>query len=349
MTTASLGESGVPMTMHESPIPDAAAAPPADDGTTLFHSQPWRRAVEEAFGVEIRRFSPISEPGGFAYFSVIDDLRGRRVISTPFSDFCDPCLGPVGWREFAGHLRSFDAPVTVRPFRNLVAANDDSFERRDELLWHSIDLEPGFDHLWDGLKSKVRTAIRRAPKAGITFRVSSRLADLEAFHAMHVELRRSKYGLLAQPFSFFDALRDGFGDDLAVILAEEDGEPVAAMVYLAWNGVWYYKFSASVARNYRPNAALLIEACREGVERGLSLVDMGRSDIDQPGLLSFKRQFATEELPLTTLHWQPPGHANPSGAEATSALGQLTELLTRPDVPHDVTARGGDLLYRYFA
>ena len=335
------------MTIHETvdAVPSAAPRPHA----TLFHSEPWRRAVEEAFGVEILRFHPRSEPDGFAYYSVITDLRGERVVSTPFSDFCDPMLGPAGWAEFADHLRSFEAPVTVRPFRNLAATSDDSFERRHELLWHSVDLEPGFEHLWDGLKSKVRTAIRRAPKAGITFRSSSRLADLEAFYAMHVELRRSKYGLLAQPFSFFAALHDGFGDDLSVILAEEDGEPIAAMVYLAWNGVWYYKFSTSVARNYRPNAALLIEACREGVERGLSSVDMGRSDIDQPGLVAFKQQFASEEVPLTTLHWQPAGHADPAGADASATLGQLTALLTSPEVPADVSARAGDLLYRYFA
>lgn len=341
------------MTLHDTHTmlldDDGPAVVAAAADESLFHGEPWRQAVETAFGVEIHRFTPRCEPSGFAYYSVVDDLRGKRVISTPFSDFCDPCLGPAGWSEFADHLRSFDAPVTVRPFRNLAATSDESFERRYELLWHSIDLEPGFDHLWDGLKSKLRTAIRRAPKEGITFRVSSKLSDLEAFYAMHVELRRSKYGLLAQPFTFFASLYDSLGDDLAVILAEEDGEPVAAMVYLAWNGVWYYKFSASVARNYRPNAALLIEACREGADRGLSLVDMGRSDIDQPGLVSFKQQFATDEVPLTTLHWQPAGHTDAAGENASATLGHLTTLLTRPDVPSDVTAQAGELLYRYFS
>ena len=42
--------------------------------------------------------------------------------------------------------------------------------------------------------------------------------------------------------------------------------PVAAMVYIAWNGVWYYKFSASYPRCYRPNAAMIIEACRDTEE-----------------------------------------------------------------------------------
>lgn len=320
---------------------------------TLFHSEPWRRAVEETFQLRIEEFVPRGEPDGSAYYSVVSDIRGDRVVCTPFSDACDPLLGSVGWGEFAGHLRSMGLPITVRPFRCVPAINDASFERRSELLWHGIDLRGGPDQVWDGLKSKVRTAIRRAPKEGISFRESSRLADLETFHRMHVELRKAKYRLLAQPFRFFAALHDGFGDDLLVITAEDESGPVASMVYLAWNGVWYYKFSASLPRGYRPNAAMIVEACRHGAERGLDLVDLGRSDVDQPGLISFKRQFASDERPLTTLHWRPERPVDRPGPGVGDAvddlLGAVTALLTAPDVPNDVTAAGGDLLYRYFA
>ncbi|MDH3679949.1 MAG: GNAT family N-acetyltransferase [Acidimicrobiia bacterium] len=319
------------------------------DEPTLFHSEPWRRAVEATFGVRIDEFVPTSEPAGIAYYSLLSDVRGERIVCTPFSDVCDPLLGPVGWREFADHLQSMELPITIRPFRCQPAITDHSFERRHELLWHGIDLREGHEPVWDGLRSKVRTAIRRAPKQGITLRASSRLDDLKTFHAMHVELRKSKYRLLAQPFEFFAALHDGFGHDLLVITAEDHSGPVASMVYLAWNGVWYYKFSASLPRGYRPNAAMIIEACRHGAERGLQLLDLGRSDRDQPGLVSFKQQFASEELPLTTLHWQPDGPADPAGNAAGELLGAVTELLTAPDVPNEVTAAGGDLLYRYFA
>ncbi len=315
---------------------------------TLFHSEPWRRAVEESFDLEIKEFIPTSEPDGLAYYSVMSDLRGERIVSTPFSDFCDPLLGAEGWTEFAAHLRDYELPITLRPFRNEAVNNDTSFELRRELLWHGVDISEGFDHLWDSLKTKLRTSIRRAAKEDITFRVSNELADLETFHTMHVELRKGKYQLLAQPFDFFANLHDAFGDDLAVIMAEEHGEPVAAMVYLAWGDVWYYKFGASRPRKYRPNAATLMEAARHGAERGLKLIDMGRSDIDQPGLVDFKRGFATEEFALTTLHWCPEGYVNPKGDAAGATLGELTGLLTGPDVPTEVTARGGDLLYKFF-
>jgi hypothetical protein len=112
--------------------------------------------------------------------------------------------------------------------------------------------------------------------------------------------------------------------------------------------VWYYKFSASYPRRYRPNSAMIMEACREGVDRGLQLLDMGRSDIDQPGLVDFKQQFATSEIELTTLHWTPPGWSDPQGAATGRLLGETTALLTAPEVPDEITAKGGELLYRYF-
>lgn len=314
---------------------------------TLFHSAPWREAVEQAFGLEIRKFTPASDPSGVAFYSLISDIRGDRVVCTPFSDFCDPLLSEDGWNEFANHLRSYQVPVTVRPFRNEMVANDKSFELRKELLWHGIDLRPGAEAVWDGLKGKLRTKIRRAPKEGVSLRISSSMDDVAAFHKMHVNLRKSKYGLLAQPLSFFEELAERFGDDMAVILAEKDGDPVAGMVFFAWNGVWYYKFGASYEADYRPNAAMIIEACREAETRGLELLDLGRSDIDQPGLVQFKRQFNSQEMPLTTLHWQPSQYVQPI-PELGKTLGAVTSLLTDPAVPDEVTARGGELLYRFF-
>ena len=48
------------------------------------------------------------------------------------------------------------------------------------------------------------------------------------------------------------------------------------------------------------------------------------------------------------LRYTPDGYANPRADETGSVLGELTTLLTREDVPDDVTQRGGEILYRYF-
>ena len=327
-----------------------APTPPVDATDSLFHAPAWRAAVEESFGLEFRRFLPASEPTGSAWYSVVDDIRGRRIVSTPFSDFCEPNLATAeGWHEFTDHLRSYDCPVTIRPFANRHALADDTFERLGGLVWHGVDLRDGADGVFERMKSKVRTKIRRVPKQGVTFRASSDPADIATMHAMHVQLRKTKYGMLAQPKGFFDALAANFGDDMVVAFAEVDGEPIAGMTFFAHNGVWYYKFSASYPNDLRPNPALMMFAIRLADERGLHLVDFGRSDDDQPGLLAFKEQFEPFRLPLTTLRWAPDGHADPRGADVGAVLGALTTILTDPAVPDETTTAAGELLYRYFA
>ena len=84
-----------------------------------------------------------------------------------------------------------------------------------------------------------------------------------------------------------------------------------------------------------------------GVERGLRLVDWGLSDRDQPGLVAFKRKWASVERSLVTLRAGEPA-AGPAQRGFGAELGELTRLLTDESVPDEITERAGAVLYRYF-
>ena len=90
------------------------------------------------------------------------------------------------------------------------------------------------------------------------------------------------------------------------------------------------------------------ESIGSACERGCRRYDWGVSDMDQPGLVGYKRKFATEERRVTVLRHTPAGYANPNGADAARTLGELTRLLTADDVPDAVSEQAGDLLYRFF-
>ncbi len=317
---------------------------------TLFHSRPWRDALEDVFDLQIREFTSPAEPDAFGLFSLLSDLRGDRIVSTPFSDFCDPTFETqTGWDDFADHLLSFNVPVTVKPFENKFALSDSRFEQRKEVLWHGIGLPDDFEIFWSSLSSSSRNRARKPAKKGIQIRQSCELVDYEKYHNMHVGLRKDKYRMLAQPFELFEALSSNFGSEMFVLLAEEAGEPIAGMVFFVWNGVAYYKFGASVEHPVACNRALFSKACEIGIELGLSLIDLGRSDLSQPGLINFKSEFASESVELSTLHWTPESWSNPQGAAAGATLGALTDLLTAPEVDPELTKSAGSLLYRYFA
>jgi lipid II:glycine glycyltransferase (peptidoglycan interpeptide bridge formation enzyme) len=175
---------------------------------------------------------------------------------------------------------------------------------------------------------------------------------MHAFHDLHRNTRKRKHHLLAQPVSFFENIWKAFApsDSITVGFAIHEGDVIAATVYLMWGDTWYYKFSASIAERLavRPNELLLWESMRLARDRGCTAYDWGVSDLDQPGLVSYKRKMASEERRVSVLRHTPAGFSNPNGAEAGAVLGQLTELLTREDVPDEVTKRAGEILYRYF-
>lgn len=132
------------------------------------------------------------------------------------------------------------------------------------------------------------------------------------------------------------------------LLAFAGDTPIAGAMFLVWNDVLYYKFGASTPEYLylRPNDAIYWAGIRWGVERGMRLVDWGLSDLDQPGLIRFKRKWATDERRIVTMRSE--GRPSPVQVEAGQILGELTRLLTDSSIPDETTAKAGALLYRYF-
>ena len=172
------------------------------------------------------------------------------------------------------------------------------------LRWHGLDLAAGLDEVRRRFAPAARRGVRHALRVGVR---TEFLPDeqLDEFIALHVGVRKHKYGLLAQPHAFFEALRNRFTavDGWFPLAALHDDRIIAVTVYLRWRDTLYYKFNASLpdALPLRPNN-LLVDA---GVELACALgcrhFDFGASDDDQPGLLRFKRQFGAEEGRITAL------------------------------------------------
>ena len=320
---------------------------------SLFSSSPWIEAVAQSFGLNIAAVAWLDH-GRIAAalpFCHVTDFRGQRVICLPFSDYCDPLVDDAQiWRQVVAPLFDFGAPVRLRCLRNTLPVEDACFDVVGEAIWHGIDLARSEDELWAGLAGSARQNVRKALRHGVVVRASRRIEDVHLFHRMHCHVRKTKYRLLAQPRAFFDNLHAAFACDnrLLVLLAEIEGDPIAGILFIEWGDTLYYKFNASFERHLRPNDLLVWEGMRFGRQRGLLRFDFGLSDAAQPGLVRYKRKFASEQRPIWLLEWRPQGYANPSGEIAGRTLQRVTRLLTDPTVPDEVTRAAGDDLYRFF-
>ncbi|MGH3899292.1 MAG: GNAT family N-acetyltransferase [Pseudonocardiaceae bacterium] len=321
---------------------------------SVFTSPPWIDAVCATYG-----FTPAAgillgwdgEPRAGLAWVPISDIRGDRLSSLPFSDRADPLIDDqVDWKALADGVITAAAPLTLRCFDTAVPVGDPRFERVAAAAWHGTPLHGGIEEIRRRLSQHARRNIAISERADVRVEAHTSLDAVRRFHGLHVTLRKRKYRLLAQPCELFDHIWEAFspGDAIVTMLAHAGDELIAGAIFLSWGDVLYYKFGASRQEHLalRPNDAIFWAGIRWGVERGARLVDWGLSDLDQPGLIAYKRKWATEQRTIVTL--RAGGEQARGSSEVGPLLGKLTRLLTDDAVPDEVTRKAGELLYRYF-
>lgn len=321
----------------------------------LFHSPPWFRALADTYGLAIRARiatdAAAAPVGGFAY-AELDDALGARVTSLPFTDACNPLAESRDtWLALVDLFLAGDRPVQLRCLDQPLADADARLAVSKRARWHTLTFEPGRE-VEAGFHDATRRAIRKAERMGVVIR-RLEASEIPAFHSMHVRLRKEKYRLLAQPLTFFEALARRFGevDGWFPLGAFAGDRLIAATVYLRWRDVLYYKFNTSAldTLEFRPNDLLVKAGIDLARSLGCRALDLGPSDDDQPGLIRFKHQFGAAERELRFLRYVPAGWRDPRADAVRALLGNLTRVLTAPEVPDALTGDAGRVLYPWFA
>lgn len=320
---------------------------------SVFSSEPWIEALTATYGFTIKASTRVQGDGTRAaiFYSEISDIRGERVVSLPFSDYCDAVVeSEAEWQDLVAPILGLQVPFRFRTVFNDVPHVDRRFTREVCALWHGVDLRRPEGELWNSLNDTARRNIKKAQKHGVTIREGQTIDDVQTFYRLHCHVRKSKYRLLAQPFSFFENIHASFAADnrITVLLAELDGVAIAGILFLIHGDILYYKFNASTELEFRPNDLLAWSGILLGRRRGLSRLDFGLSDLAQPGLIAFKRKFATDEKNIFQMRWSPLGYVNSHAQKTDKVLSGLTQILTAPEVPDCVARASSDLLYRYF-
>jgi CelD/BcsL family acetyltransferase involved in cellulose biosynthesis len=324
---------------------------------SVFNSPAWTRVLAHTYGLDVHASLIVDntgQPRAGVPFCRILDVMGERIVSLPFSDYCDPLVSDTtDWQSLAQQLVGYGCPVSIRCLHNQLPIRDDRFRLIKQARWHSIDVRPDLDALWRRIDDSSKRAIHKAERFGVVVRVAQTVDELRAFHDMHVKLRKYKYGLLAQPFTFFAAIWQQFVENGrgALLLAIKDDRIVAGVMLLDWAGTVFYKFNASIPHELavRPNDLLIWESIKYAKARSASSVDLGLSDWDQDGLVRFKRKFATEEKAISWLQYSPESVQLERQTLARDVFRELASTFSSPDVSDDVSRTAGELLYRYLA
>lgn len=157
------------------------------------------------------------------------------------------------------------------------------------------------DALWDGLKSKVRSQIRK-PLNNDTLSIHfGGLDRLDEFYSVFCQNMRD---LGTPPFSkqLFASMLSEFGDNAEICSVHLDGQAIASGFLLHGPGVTLIPSASSLREHNRTSCNMLMywHALRRSVERGQHTFDFGRCS-REAGTWKFKKQWGAVEHPAV---WQ---------------------------------------------
>ena len=278
--------------------------------SSVFHSSAWLQSLSRAYGFQPVAFTtspPGSELENAVVFCRVESwLTGRRLVSLPFSDHCEPLIDATEDRDaltVALEWKLEHERLSYLEFRPLGA-----FELSTPLThtavpyaFHKLDLEPPIDAVFRNFhRSSTQRKILRAEREGLTYRDGSTEELLKDFFRLFT-LSRKRQGLAPQSKAWFANLMECFGDALKVRLALKEGQPIAAMITIRYKDTLTYKYGCSDARynNLGSMHLLFWNAIQEAKAEGLRFMDFGRADADQQGLITFKNRWGATQSVLT--------------------------------------------------
>jgi CelD/BcsL family acetyltransferase involved in cellulose biosynthesis len=277
-------------------------------GATPFHHPAWSTLLAETYG--FRPFALVHRDKnghiieGLPVMEVALPFNRRRWVSLPFTDYCRPLtLGQELRTDFAHDLdvaRSDAAVARVEVRAPLVGGGVHLHERA---LRHVLPLAADDEEAMRRVHPHMRRNVGKALREGVDVRLADSESDLaEIFYGLHLRTRR-RLGVPVQPRRYFQLLWRVFLEPGRgrLFLAYRGSHPIAGAIILAWNGTAIYKYGAwdERAHRLRPNNLLFWRAIQWSIQVGATTLDLGRTDIDQPGLREFKRRWGAREETLT--------------------------------------------------
>jgi hypothetical protein len=279
--------------------------------SSVFHTSGWLLALQRTYS-----YQPIvytTTPGrqeladGLVFCRVKSWLSGSRLVSLPFSDHCEPLTDNSeisadvidrlkelqrreGWRYI--ELRPRTASDSSLNISGLAPS--------ESYLLQTLDLRCDIDTLFHGFhKSCVQRKIQRAEREQLTYENGRSESLLSKFYFLLI-LTRRRHGLPPQPLAWFRNLLASIGENASIRVASKGDCPVASILTIFHKDALVYKYGCSDTRfnNLGGTQLLFWKAIQEAKSAGAHSFDLGRSELNNPGLITFKENWGASSREL---------------------------------------------------
>lgn len=320
-------------------------------GATPFHLPEWASLIADCYGFPtfalVLRDTGDDIVAGIPVVAVRSPFRGLRWVSLPYSDTCEMLVREgVDQAAVMEKVRAhvLDGPAIELEVRSELPLSADvhavavGYNHVVDLPEDPANLRPHKSH---------RHCRNRASRMGVRVDRGVSAEHVATFYRLHT-LTRRRHGVPVQPHRFFEMLGErliapgrGF-----VSIANYEGQPVAAALFIGHNGTLVAKYGASDPDHSDLGAGHLIDwdsmvaGCIEGYKR----LDLGRTDFGADGLRYYKVSWGAIEYPLSYSHVS----STPPMSAGVPRMGGLSKRIIRHS-PVWVCRGIGEVFYRWSA
>jgi hypothetical protein len=332
---------------------------------TVFHTREWLDAIRRTYGFDPVVFTTDRSgelTNGVVFCRINSWLTGKRLVSLPFSDHCQPLAGEDELRKILAFVEGQrrhkqQKYIEIRPAAPCGLGSEiSSFAEKESFCFQKIDLRPELKAVYSGFhESCIRRKIKRADKECLKYE-SGRSEELLGKFRHLLLLTRRRHKLPPQPAEWFRNIVDCLGSKVTIHVASKGDIPVASILTLSYKRTLVYKYGCSDGQysNLGGTPMLFWKAIQQAKEEGMEQFDLGRSDLDEPGLIAFKEHLGAVSSKLTYYrNPQPVMKPEVSIADPSEPSKVLTAMPSRwarealVRLPDSLLAGVGEVLYRH--
>ena len=200
--------------------------------------------------------------------------------------------------------------------------------------------------------SRIRWAVNKAHKEGVTVREAESLADVRGWYPLYLRTMREVV-VPPRPLRLFEAMWRHLAPAglMRLYVAEQRGRMLAGSIVLGLGRTAFYAFNGRLreALPLRPNEVLQWEAIHDACGRGFERYDLGEVTAGDAGLAEFKRKWGADEVLLHRYYHPPPDVSGDGLAESVGegGIAKRAAAALWPRLPLASTRIAGDLAYRW--
>lgn len=271
--------------------------------STIFHTSYWAQVLMETYHY-LPLYLSIIEKNEivmlFALMEINSPLTGKRGVSLPFTDFCEPLIkNKSDSKEIFEQLK---LSGKQRSWKFLELRDNSLFNGENVMLQsfytHSICFHHNSEDIFSLIRSSTKRNIKKAEKSGVQIQIFNSTEGMDEFYRLNCQTRK-RHGLPPQPFKFFKNIYQSIiANNLGfIVLARYKNKYIAGAIFFHFGKNALYKYGASDSQfqSLRANNLIMWTMIKHYADSGYKNFSFGRTDLHHSGLRQFKNGWNTQE------------------------------------------------------